>query len=54
MDKLIYIGDGAWLAGVPARNLTADDIKTCGRSADELIESGLYAAPTSAIRGVDA
>lgn len=44
MIELIYIGDGAWLAGVPARDLTAADIEACGRSADELIESGVYAA----------
>jgi len=46
MIELIYIGDGAWLAGVPARDLTAADIEACGRSADELIESGVYRAET--------
>lgn len=42
MIELIYIGDGMWLAGVPARDLTAADIEACGRSVEELIASGLY------------
>jgi len=46
MDGLIYIGDGAWLAGVPARDLTAADIEACGRSVEELIASGLYRTET--------
>lgn len=46
MSDLIYIGDGAWLTGVPTRDLTADDIEACGRSVEELIGSGLYRTET--------
>lgn len=45
---LIYVGGGDWLWGVPARDLTADEVEATGRSSDELIESGLYeTAPES-------
>jgi hypothetical protein len=42
---LIYIGDGAYWPGVPARDLTAWDVETSGQSAEELLKSGLYATP---------
>lgn len=40
--KLIYKGDGKWIAGVPARNLNADDVKSCSMTHGELVGSGLY------------
>lgn len=48
---LIYNGEGAWLPGVPARDLTQTDVEACGRSVDELVDSGLY---RSADRGAPA
>lgn len=36
-----YIGKGQWLPGVPARDLTADEVKELGR--DYLLSTGLYA-----------
>ncbi len=44
MDEtvLTYSGDGAWLPGVPKRDLTQADVETCGRSVAELVASGLY------------
>lgn len=39
---LKYIGDGSWLPGVPARDLTEDEIKQFGASTEALIKSGLY------------
>lgn len=39
---LRYIGDGAFLPGVPARDLTAEEVEASG-GADALIASGLYA-----------
>lgn len=38
--SLIYIGKGAFLPGVPARDLTADEAEKFGRM--RLLESGLY------------
>jgi len=38
--KMKYIGKGAWLVGVPARDLSADEVKHYGQ--DKLIASGLY------------
>lgn len=38
--KVRYVGKGAWLVGVPARDLSADEVKRFGL--DELIASGLY------------
>lgn len=40
---LEYIGGGAWLPGVPARDLTADEAAQFDRQ--ELIKSGLYREP---------
>jgi hypothetical protein len=42
MMMLIYQGGGA-IIGVPARNLTDDEVKEHGR--ERLIESGLYKEP---------
>jgi len=41
---LVYIGEGRWLPGIPARDLTAEEVETYDRKA--LLASGLY-APTS-------
>lgn len=41
---LIYIGT-SWLPGVPARDLTAEDLKDLPISREELIKSGLYKEP---------
>lgn len=38
-----YIGNGAFLPGIPARDLTADEVKLYGEK--ELLASGLYEAP---------
>lgn len=38
--KVRYIGKGAWLVGVPARDLDASEVKRF--RLDRLIESGLY------------
>jgi hypothetical protein len=38
--KLKYIGGGAWLPLVPARDLTEEEAKACG--VDYLLKSGLY------------
>jgi hypothetical protein len=42
---LIYIGKGSWLPGVPARDLTADEVKNYGGKAT-LLASGLYKEPS--------
>ena len=43
MVILEYIGDGsAWQTGVPTRDLTQADLDECGRSAAELVATGLY------------
>ena len=41
---LIYIGT-SWLPGIPARDLTAEDLKDLPMSREELINSGLYKEP---------
>jgi thiamine monophosphate synthase len=41
---LIYIGNGAFLPGVPARDLSADEVKQYG-GADYLVATGIYATP---------
>lgn len=41
---LRYIGEGAALPDVPARDLSADEALLYGRN--ELLASGLYAEPT--------
>jgi len=42
--KLIYIGNGAALIGIPARDLNEDDIAALleGLTIDDLLASGLY------------
>jgi hypothetical protein len=42
MSELIYKGDGSWLPGVPARNLSAAEVEQSGGVAF-LLRSGLYA-----------
>ncbi len=42
MVILNYIGDGAYLTGVPARDLTQQDIDESGHSQTDLVETGLY------------
>lgn len=37
MIVLRYVGEGAFLAGVPACDLTAEMIETCGYTVDELL-----------------
>lgn len=44
--KLIYIGNGAFLPGVPARDLSAKEADTLGR--ERLLASGLYRSETPA------
>jgi hypothetical protein len=44
---LIYIGGGDWLPGVPARDLTIEEIE--GLDVDHLIKSGLYKEPETEI-----
>jgi hypothetical protein len=39
-DGMTYIGDGTALIGVPARNLTAEEVEQFDKAL--LLESGLY------------
>jgi len=52
---LQYVGDGSFLPGVPARDLSQDDINRCNYSESVLLDSGLYRKPsvtvTRAMRG---
>lgn len=41
---LRYVGDGAFLHGVPARDLYAADLVALELDADTLVASGLYVA----------
>lgn len=43
-DGLKYIGGGSFVAGVPARDLSADEVEACGGKAF-LVRTGLYRAP---------
>ena len=43
--KLIYIGRGDALIGVPARDLTEEDFKERELDEAELLKSGLYQKP---------
>ena len=38
--KVKYVGKGAWMIGVPARDLNASEVKKYGES--KLLNSGLY------------
>ncbi len=40
---LIYIGKGAFVIGIPARDLTTDEVKEYGRQ--KLLDTGLYQDP---------
>ena len=42
MNALLYIGNGAALVGVPARDLTNADIAAFDLNVNELLKSGLY------------
>ena len=43
MSKALeYVGQGAWLPGVPARDLTAEEVEGLGLDAKALVKSGLY------------
>ena len=46
MNTLIYIGNGEFLPGVPARDLTEAEVKQYGGE-KALLESGLYTKPKS-------
>lgn len=50
---LTYANTGAWLPGVPARDLTQADVDTCGRSVAELVASGLYRSAARMESAVD-
>lgn len=41
-EDLKYVGDGAYLNGVPARDLTAAEIEDRGLKVADLRASGLY------------
>lgn len=43
---LRYVGDGRWLRGIPARDLSADEVARLDSAA--LIRSGLYTEAASA------
>ena len=43
---LRYVGDGRWLRGIPARDLSADEVARLDSAA--LIRSGLYTETASA------
>lgn len=40
MKGLKYVGNGDWLLGVPARDLTEQEVEVLGKT--ELVASGLY------------
>lgn len=42
MSDLEYIGDGAYLVGVPARDIAEAEVAALGLDAEELLRSGLY------------
>ena len=42
--KLVYIGEGIVITGIPPRDLTAAEVDKFG-GIDALIETGLYARP---------
>jgi hypothetical protein len=46
VPALLYVGDGAWIRGIPARDLSADEAARLDSSA--LIRSGLYTEAASA------
>lgn len=46
MSGLIYIGQGQYYVGVPARDLTAEEVERYGRG--WLLSIGLYQEPAAA------
>ena len=40
MEKIVYVGKGGSVAGVPARDLSADEVQTHGKA--DLLSTGLY------------
>ena len=40
---LVYVGKGTFLPGIPARDLSEDEIKKGGWDVKKLVRSGLYA-----------
>ena len=46
VPALQYVGDGAWIRGIPARDLSPNEVARFGRLA--LIASGLYTEAASA------
>lgn len=42
--RLIYIGEGIILSGIPARDMTTEEADKYG-GVDELLKTGLYATP---------
>lgn len=42
MSDLIYIGNGAFVPGVPAKDLSAEQVKKLSVSEKDLLDSGLY------------
>lgn len=42
MAALKYVGNGSFLAGVPARDLEQDELDNSLLSVDELVRTGLY------------
>lgn len=48
---LRYIGNGSWLPGVPARDLSDQDVKSGPLSEAELVASGLYEKVHSTPKG---
>lgn len=40
MARMRYIGEGSWIPGVPARDLSADEVRMFDK--DKLLRSGLY------------
>lgn len=41
-DVLFYVGDGRFIIGVPARDLTEQDVATLAVTRKELLVSGVY------------
>jgi len=49
--SLRYIGDGAWIRGVPARDLDSEEIARLRLDPRSLLASGLYEPATDAESG---
>ncbi len=46
---LIYIGNGDYKVGIPARDLTSEEVQQYG-GAEFLIATGLYVKPATSLR----